>query len=73
MVLLTLQREPGIRVRALFVDNMSGPVLQMLGARYVLFYCISGGRGASNFDPTGITWSLSSSALVSTGYRVDTR
>ncbi|KAF8236168.1 hypothetical protein L208DRAFT_1253151 [Tricholoma matsutake] len=27
-------RPPGIRVRALFVDNLSGPVLQMLGTRF---------------------------------------
>ncbi|KAF8892904.1 hypothetical protein BD779DRAFT_1765736 [Infundibulicybe gibba] len=28
------ERPPNSRVRALFVENMSGPVLQMLGARY---------------------------------------
>ncbi|KDQ10147.1 hypothetical protein BOTBODRAFT_190632 [Botryobasidium botryosum FD-172 SS1] len=28
------KRGPGIRARALFIDNMSGPVLQMLGTKY---------------------------------------
>ncbi|KAK2460772.1 hypothetical protein APHAL10511_007242 [Amanita phalloides] len=28
------KQKPGIRVRALFVENMSGPVLQMLGGKY---------------------------------------
>ncbi|KAJ8522411.1 hypothetical protein ONZ45_g1008 [Pleurotus djamor] len=28
------KREEGVRVRSVFVQNMSGPVLQMLGARY---------------------------------------
>jgi hypothetical protein len=31
---LTAERELGVRVRALFVDKMSGPVLQMLGTIY---------------------------------------
>jgi hypothetical protein len=35
LVSVGYQREGGIRVRALFVENMSGPVLQMLGARCV--------------------------------------
>ena len=33
ILLFNFQREHGIRVRVLFVDNMSGPVLQMLGTR----------------------------------------
>jgi hypothetical protein len=28
------QRPSGIRVRAVFMENISGPVLQMLGTRY---------------------------------------
>ena len=31
-----LQQGPDIRVRALFVKNMSGPTLQMLGGKYVI-------------------------------------
>jgi len=30
------ERKPGIRVRAMFVDKMSGPILQMLGTRYIV-------------------------------------
>lgn len=30
-----LQQGPDIRVRALFVKNLSGPALQMLGGKYV--------------------------------------
>ena len=37
---LAYQRKSGIRVRALFVHKMSGPVLQMLGTRSDLFLSI---------------------------------
>ncbi|KAG9226602.1 hypothetical protein CCMSSC00406_0006173 [Pleurotus cornucopiae] len=33
-VWLRSKREEGVRTRCLFVENMTGPVLQMLGARY---------------------------------------
>jgi hypothetical protein len=31
--LINEQRSDDVRVRALFIENMTGPVLQMLGAR----------------------------------------
>ncbi|KAF8955067.1 hypothetical protein BDZ97DRAFT_1765535 [Flammula alnicola] len=33
-MLIHEERPPGIRVRATFIENMSGPILQMLGAKY---------------------------------------
>ena len=35
MISSLIKRPSDLRVRALFLQNMSGPVLQMLGARYV--------------------------------------
>jgi len=32
--LITEKRPDNVRVRALFIQNMSGPILQMLGAKY---------------------------------------
>ena len=32
------QRPPDTRLRALFIENLSGPLLQMLGTKYSYFY-----------------------------------
>ena len=37
LTISSLQRPPNIRVRAMFVQNLSGPVLQMLGTRWDVF------------------------------------
>ena len=66
------QRKRGIRVRALFIEDMSGPVLQMLGARYVLRIKVCRSY-VSHADLTDIPSSRSFSVLASIGYLVDTR